>query len=44
MSLRGKRSDEVRSEIIKAFGDQQPHVSIECTGVQPCVETAIMVR
>ncbi|CAA94842.1 Sorbitol dehydrogenase [Caenorhabditis elegans] len=42
INVMGKRSDEVRSEIIKAFGDQQPHVSIECTGVQPCVETAIM--
>ncbi|CAI2353736.1 unnamed protein product [Caenorhabditis sp. 36 PRJEB53466] len=41
INVRGKSLETVRAEIISALGDQQPHVSIECTGAQPSIETAI---
>ncbi|CAD6195067.1 unnamed protein product [Caenorhabditis auriculariae] len=41
INVRNKRVVDIRAEIILAMGSE-PDISIECTGAQPCVETAIM--
>ncbi|PAV78652.1 hypothetical protein WR25_22209 [Diploscapter pachys] len=41
VNVRGKSQDDLRREVTSAFGGLMPDAAMECTGAQPCVETAI---